>query len=53
MVAGLTPGLLIPLQAGAEAELASWQLALIAFGFIVWILVVAALLERWEVGLHA
>ena len=54
MLAGTATSLvsLTPLQAGG-GELASWEIALIAFAFVAWILVVGALLERWEVRLHA
>jgi|GEM_PF-6677538 len=45
--------LLIPLQESGGTELGSWQIALIAFAFVAWILLVAALLERWEGRLHA
>ncbi|MFB6153314.1 MAG: hypothetical protein ABEJ27_03585 [Halodesulfurarchaeum sp.] len=37
----------------ALADLASWQEAGIAFGFVLGILVVGFLLERWGVDLHA
>jgi hypothetical protein len=47
------PGaVLSPLAATGEG-LAAWQIGLIAFAFIGYVLVVAALLERWEVRLHA
>ncbi|MFB6268030.1 MAG: hypothetical protein ABEI31_10250 [Halodesulfurarchaeum sp.] len=36
----------------ALADLASWQEAGIAFGFVLGILVVGFLLERWGVALH-
>jgi len=51
--AGIVFGLLVPLAEAGGGELASWQIALVAFGFIAYILVVATLLERWEVRLHA
>ncbi|MFB6200788.1 MAG: hypothetical protein ABEI98_02140 [Halorhabdus sp.] len=53
VVASIGHGLLIPLQETGGAELGSWQIALVAFGFVVWILIVAAILERWEGRLHA
>lgn len=45
-------GLLTPLETGG-GELASWQIALVAFAFVVYVLIVAAIVERWEVRLHA
>lgn len=49
----LINGVLVPLQETGGAELASWQIALVAFVFVVYILFVAALVERWEVRMHA
>lgn len=46
-------GLLMPLSEAGGGELAAWQIAIVAFAFVAYILVVAAVLERWEVGLHA
>lgn len=51
--ASLIGGLLLPLQESGGGELASWQIAIVAFAFVAYVLVVAALLERWEVRLHA
>jgi len=43
---------IIPLQTGGH-ELGSWQIGLVAFAFVAWMLLVATFLERWEVDLHA
>lgn len=43
-------GFLVPALASG---LASWEVGVIAFGFVFYILIVGYLLERWEVGLHA
>lgn len=43
---------IIPLQTSGH-ELGSWQVGLVAFAFVAWMLLVATLLERWEVDLHA
>ncbi|MFB6165331.1 MAG: hypothetical protein ABEJ31_09255 [Haloarculaceae archaeon] len=51
--ASLWLGLLVPLQESGGGELASWQIAVVAFAFVAWILLVAAVLERWEGRLHA
>ena len=51
--ASVVLGLLAPLAETGGGELASWQIALVAFGFVVYVLLVAALVERWEVRLHA
>ena len=45
-------GLLVPLVE-AGAGLAAWQIGLVAFAFVAYVLAVAAALERWEVSLHA
>lgn len=37
----------------ALADLASWQIAVVAFGFVFVILFIGYLLERWGLGLHA
>lgn len=50
--ASLVTGLLMPLESGG-GELASWQIALVAFAFVAYVLVIAAIVERWEVRLHA
>lgn len=52
MPPAIPEGVLAPLVA-PEAGLASWQIGLIAFAFVAYILLVAMLLERWEVGRHA
>lgn len=51
--ASIVNGLLMPLQESGGGELASWQIAIVAFVFVAYILLVAALIERWEVRLHA
>lgn len=51
--ASLFTGLLMPLQVSGGGELASWQIALVAFAFVGYVLIVAAIVERWEVRLHA
>ena len=43
----------MPLAETGGGELASWQIALVAFGFVGYVLIVAAILEYWEVRLHA
>ena len=45
-------GLLVPLVEAGHG-LPAWQIGLVAFAFVGYVLLVAALLERWEVSLHA
>jgi len=41
------------LQASGGGELTAWEIAIVAFAFVAYILIVASLLERWEDRLHA
>lgn len=49
----LPSGILRPVVLATEAGLESWEIGLVAFGFVGVVLLVGHLLEWWEVRLHA
>lgn len=45
--------LILPLVAAEGAHLEAWEIGVVAFAFVGYILVIAAILEQWEERLHA